>query len=624
MRLGCSDDDRPPLAALSRSPGRSSQPARAGTAALHGSGRRAPASRGRSHDRRARRGPRSRAANDHVDATWIRHRVRRPREYVTSVGTTNIRLSLHDRLDAAYARAGGCLVDDAEQADLAGVLNVRPAAELFGELADDVDRHHVRVHGAELPLGAEHLRLLTGQHQALDVEAFGDLGVDDLLHARERLVGEALGVGEVEAQPVFGDVRAPLVDVVAEDLAQGGTEQVRCCVHQHHALRSGVRQAAREPLLRPPPRALLVLAPAALELRAPIVRLDAVRTQLLDRQLGRQAVRLEQAEEDPPVDVAAPLDEPVDLAKPALERPAELGLLAVEHVEDLLALRAQVRVDGLVALDDRFSDGAHERPADAEPAALADGAAHQPAQHVALVGVALSGAAPEQQHRGAEVIGDDPLRALVRDSGQLPDAPADRGEQVRVVDGRHPLQQAGEALQAHAGVDVAPAERAVGAVRRQLVGDEDVVPYLQPALVGLRLALGVAVLAGPVEDLGVRAARAVRAGRTPPVVLAAVAMDALPRDPEVDPALLRLVVEGDLVGAGVHGHAQAVAVQAEGVGEQLQTPAERVVLEVVAERPVAEHLETGEVRVVPDLFDVRGAQAALVVDESAAVRVLVP
>src|SRR3954454_1622822 len=562
----------------------------------------------RSHDRRARRGPRSRAANDHVDATWIRRRVRRPREYVTSVGRTNIRLSLHDRLEAAYARAGGCLVDDPEQAHLAGVLNVRPAAELYGELADDVDRHHVRVHGAELPLGAEHLGLLTGQHQALDVEAFGDLGVDDLLHARELLVGEALGVGEVEAQPVFGDVRAPLVDVVAEDLAQGGTEQVRCCVHQHHALRSGVRQAAREPLLRPPPRALLVLAPAALELRAPIVRLDAVRAQLLDRQLGRQAVRLEQAEEDPPVHVAAPLDEPVDLAKPALERPAELGLLAVEHVEDLLALRAQVRVDGLVALDDRFSDGAHERPADAEPAALADGAAHQPAQHVALVGVARSGAVSEQQHRGAEVIADDPLRALVRDSGQLPDAPADRGEQVRVVDGRHPLQQAGEALQADAGVDVAPAERAVGAVRRQLVGDEDVVPYLQPALVGLRLALGgaalavlglalgVRVLAGPVEDLGVRAARAVRAGRTPPVVLAAVAMDALPRDPEVDPALLRLVVEGDLVGAGAGGggggegrragaaqpgRAGGVAPGGGGVGNHPQPPAERVVLEVV-------------------------------------------
>src|SRR6185436_1862821 len=143
--------------------------------------------------------------------------------------------SLDDGLDAPYAGAGagGCLVDDPEPADLAGVLNVRAAAELLGELADDVDRHLVRLDGAELVLGAEHLRLLTRQHKALDIEAFGDLGVDDRLHARELLVGEALGVGEVEAQPLIGDVRAALVDVVAEDLAQRGTEQVRRGMHPH-------------------------------------------------------------------------------------------------------------------------------------------------------------------------------------------------------------------------------------------------------------------------------------------------------------------------------------------------------------------------------------------------------
>jgi hypothetical protein len=108
-------------------------------------------------------------------------------------------------------------------------------------------------------LGAEHLRLLTRQHKALDIEAFGDLGVDDRLHARELLVGEALGVGEVEAQPLIGDVRAALVDVVAEDLAQRGTEQVR------RGYASVPRAAIRGPPGRPRTSALTlaVSAPGA-------------------------------------------------------------------------------------------------------------------------------------------------------------------------------------------------------------------------------------------------------------------------------------------------------------------------------------------------------------------------
>src|ERR1700749_35947 len=92
------------------------------------------------------------------------------------------------------------------------------------------------------------------------------------------------------------------------------------------------------------------------ELLAPAVQLDTVRLQFLDRQLGRQAVRLEQAEEDPPVQVVAPLDEPVDLSQSALQRAAEPRLLAVEQVEDLPALPTEVRIHRLVAFDDRVAD----------------------------------------------------------------------------------------------------------------------------------------------------------------------------------------------------------------------------------------------------------------------------
>ena len=57
-----------------------------------------------------------------------------------------------------------------------------------------------------------------------------------------------------------------------------------------------------------------------------------------------------------------------------------------------------------------------------------------------------------------------------------------------------------------------------------------------------------------------------------------------------------------------------------GRGEELPGVGDGLFLEVVAEGPVAEHLEAGEVALVADLVDVAGADALLVVGEPLAGR----
>ena len=62
---------------------------------------------------------------------------------------------------------------------------------------------------------------------------------------------------------------------------------------------------------------------------------------------------------------------------------------------------------------------------------------------------------------------------------------------------------------------------------------------------------------------------------------------------------------GRLVVVGVHGDPEAVAVEAEALGEQLPGPRDGLGLEVVTEAEVAEHLEEAQVLGrTPDLLDV--------------------
>src|SRR5581483_4442539 len=167
-----------------------------------------------------------------------------------------------------------------------------------------------------------------------------------------------------------------------------------------------------------------------------------------------------------------------------------------------------------------------------------------------------------------------------------------------------------------AGVDVLPRQRGALAVLILVQGHEHEVPDLEeaPAVrLEVRLALAArAVLAAGAraavhEDLAVRPARpdAVPVARRPVVVRAVVAVDPLLRDADRAPEVVRLVV------IEVDRDPQAVAVQLEALREQLPGPGDRLLLEVVADAEVAQHLEERQVAEVADLVDVGRAEALL-------------
>ena len=135
-----------------------------------------------------------------------------------------------------------------------------------------------------------------------------------------------------------------------------------------------------------------------------------------------------------------------------------------------------------------------------------------------------------------------------------------------------------------------------------------------------RLA-GVAELLAAVQvELRAGAAGAGRP-RLPEVVGAAEAHDPLVRHAQPAPDRDRLLIgaEAQLLVAAEDGHPDPLGVHAEALRRELPPPGDRLGLEVVAEAPVAEHLEEGEVAGgLADLLDVGGAEAFLHVGDAAA------
>ena len=262
---------------------------------------------------------------------------------------------------------------------------------------------------------------------------------------------------------------------------------------------------------------------------------------------------------------------------------------------------------------------------------MAQRAANDPAQHVASAFVERQHAIDDQERAGADVIGDYAQRFVfqIRGAGQLAGELDQVLEQVDFVIAVDLLQDRGEALETHAGIDAGCRQGRQAAVVGAVELHEHEVPDLDVAIAvlvrGPRRATGD-VRAMVVEDFGARTAGA-GIGHLPEVVggerrtlVVADADDALGRDADhVLPDIVGLVV------GLVDRDQQAVFRQLPDLGQQFPGPDDRLALEVVAERPVAEHLEKSVMaRGIADLIEVvvlaAGAQAALHVDDARARR----
>ena len=221
------------------------------------------------------------------------------------------------------------------------------------------------------------------------------------------------------------------------------------------------------------------------------------------------------------------------------------------------------------------------------------------------------------------MVGDDPERAggflvgSVSLACDLLDLPDDAGEEGGVVDGLHVVEHAENPLQPHAGVDVHLLEGRELALGVLEVLHEDVVPDLGvlPAVAGgsaVGSTLGPAVVE---EDLGIGSAGSGLSGGAPPVVRLPVEEDLVVGHAVAPPQVGGLVVPGGVRVAGEDGDGELLPLDPEDLGEELVAPRDGLLLEVVAQGPVAQHLEERQVAGVPDLVDVPGPDAFLEVGQ---------
>ena len=248
-----------------------------------------------------------------------------------------------------------------------------------------------------------------------------------------------------------------------------------------------------------------------------------------------------------------------------------------------------------------------------------DGASQHATQHVAASLVAGQHAILDQKRGSARVLGDHAQRArlvgravgVVRAPGGILGGREDAAQLVCLVRRLRALQHPRHTLEAGAGVDVLRGQWFHRAVGVQVERHEHEVPDLEEVRrVEVDLAIGQPWFAGDivaevVVQLGAGTAGSGLTGVPEVPLVGGVAQDALGRDAALEPEVVCLVV------IGVDRDPQALGVDAELDGKELPRPLDGVGLEVVAEREVAEHLEEGEVRLVPHFLDVRGAEALL-------------
>jgi len=336
-------------------------------------------------------------------------------------------------------------------------------------------------------------------------------------------------------------------------------------------------------------------------------------------QIHRKAVGVVEGEQEAAVHdaprVAHVLGEIVfDLERAGVERLGEALFLAANRLLDPRPLGDDLRIRPAHQLHDPVDGLPQEGIGEPEHPAVAHGAPHDPAQHVAAPLVGGGHAVGDQERGRARVVGDDPHRHVVDLAGAVPppgerrDLGDQRGHEVGVPARQLALHNRRDALEPHAGVDRGSRQRRERARCVAVELHEDEVPHLEPAVALARGSqtwparghLGARDVVALVEvHLGGGPARAGVTHR-PEVVLLAQPQNAI-----VAESGHALPEREGVVIVRVDGRDQPLAIEGEILREELPGEGDRVGLEVVAEGEVAEHLEERVVaRRVADVLEV--------------------
>jgi len=157
------------------------------------------------------------------------------------------------------------------------------------------------------------------------------------------------------------------------------------------------------------------------------------------------------------------------------------------------------------------------------------------------------------------------------------------------------LQNRDRAIYAHPGVNVLLTQLDVASIARFVVLHKHIVPDFKPLAAGAtRRTAGMIGLASVVENFGIGTTRSSRTRRSPPVVFLRQKVNAIIRNTQVPPSLRRFIVARRVSITRKNGDGQTRGIEREYLRQKFATPRQRFLLEIIAERPVAQHLEEGE------------------------------
>ena len=298
-------------------------------------------------------------------------------------------------------------------------------------------------------------------------------------------------------------------------------------------------------------------------------------------------------------------------ADTAVQGAQEGVLFFLDHIGDELLLGLQFGI-GLAHIGHQLGDEAAEEGLGEaqEGVAVAHGAAQDAADDVAGLHVGRQLAVGDGEGDGADVVGDDAhghfhiaaLSVLMTGEGfHLAD---EAGEDVRLVVALLVLQDHAQALEAHARVDVLGGEGLQVAIGLALILHEHQVPDFDDlVVVGVHQLVaghfGDLLVAAQVDvDLGAGTAGA-GVAHFPEVVVLVAGEDVVGRK-VLEPGGLGLGVQGGAVflAAFEYGGVQLGLVNLVDFRQQFPGPVDGLGLEIVAEAPVAQHLEHGVVTAV--------------------------
>jgi len=296
------------------------------------------------------------------------------------------------------------------------------------------------------------------------------------------------------------------------------------------------------------------------------------------------------------------------------QRLAEEFFFQLQGVFNVRLTGTQFRVGFAHDFSERGDQFVEERAFLAELVAVTDGAADDPAQHIAATVIGRQGAIGNQESAGADVVGDDFQRwcgLVVFNAGDLGGGFQQIDEEVDFVVGVHALHDCGNALQTHAGIHRRLGQRMhhAGFVAVEL--HEHVVPDFDVAVAIFFWRARQAarnMRAVIVKNFGTRAARA-GVAHGPEVVggvLGALVVANADYALSSEANFLVPDVESFVV-FGVDRDPELFLGQIEPLrrGQEFPGKEDRVALEVIAKAEVAQHFKEGVVtRGVADVFQI--------------------